>query len=411
MAKYMGITLSGQSLDFLQSGLRTNHLVEIYSAAEGTNSLIDTINTTSLYNVTNDAYGEGIVQTNRLYDSTTEITSLLVNELTNAFIDTRGTIDVSFDDGSSWSTATNNIGDTITSFTGTSSDGGTYKLKLKMTLGSDYNDSDGISRVWATTGSLITARGELCGCGTITDALSIGGSTTSNIENDHCEIWNGTAWSSTGALPRGQRVLAGCGTTSAALSFGGNSTEGKSSHTNIWAGSSWATTTALTLARLGLGGCGTTAAALAFGGDSGANVNRTDKWNGSTWATTGVISRSDRLLSGCGTTTSALNFGGLGDGTITDIWSGSTWATTTSKNYDTYGHGGCGTASDALSILSTSEIWNGSTWTTTSSSTCPRYLASCGITSAALSFGGDFVATTEKWLGVGTQKGFSVKIN
>ena len=94
----MGVTIEGggsSGLGFIDGGLEVDAITELYTAAAGANGLVDVNNTTSVYDVTGDTYGQGVVQTERLYDSATAITSLLVNEITSLFVGTRGTVNVS----------------------------------------------------------------------------------------------------------------------------------------------------------------------------------------------------------------------------------------------------------------------------------------------------------------------------
>jgi hypothetical protein len=426
MAKYMGVTIEGggsSGLGFIEGGLEADAITELYTAAAGANGLVDVNNTTSLYYPTTDVYGEGVVQTERLYDSATAITSLLVNEMTSLFVGTRGTVDVSFDDGNSWSTATNNIGDTITSFTGTSDDGGVYKLKLKFTLGSTYLESGAYG--WTTTSSLNLARRGLVGCGTTAAALSFGGESSGGL-TDRTEIWSGSVWSTTTNYLAENGYLSGCGTTSAALGVGG--AEGAAVNTtDIWLLSSWATTTVLTEAKRSTASSGTTTAALCIGGYTPPPVNTTEKWLLSSWVTTTDLSEIKESPGGCGTTAAALCVGGTTDGgtttlNTTEIWLLSSWATTTDLLAFKYHAPACGTTAAALSIggltgsnYITTEIWNGSIWATTTDLTVARGQgAGFGTILDALVCGGvapGVTNTCERWINTGIQRGFSAKIN
>ena len=197
--------------EILEYGINSNGMIiELYDTLAGNSGLVDVGNTISNYDTTEDTYGMGIIQTNQLYESTTAITSIKVNENTNSKVGTRGTVDVSFDNGSSWSTASNDMGDTITSFTGTASDGGTYKLKLKLTVGDSYIDC----YAWVTTSSLNAIVYQNSGCGTTSDALSFAGQTGGGVKLTKTEIWSGSSWATTSALNTARRAQTGCGTTS-----------------------------------------------------------------------------------------------------------------------------------------------------------------------------------------------------
>ena len=392
-----------------------NMIVERYSAESGEFGLVDVGNSTSLYDSTNDTYEQGIVQTNILYNSTTEITSLLVEEVTTTKATTQGTVDVSFDAGSSWSTG-KTIGTSITSFTGTAADGSDYKLMLKFNLGSSYGGG-----VWATTGALNVGRNGSIGCGTTADSLVTGGGDPTELNST--EKWNGSSWTTTGVINQARVYLAGCGTTGDALCFGGST----GSLANVdssekWSGSSWATTGALTETKRNVVGCGITAAALCFGGNSGGEITTSEKWTGS-WATTTAITETRRSHAGCGTTAAALLFGGFqgaSNSKDTEKWNGSSWATTTSLiSGGGEAPAGCGTTGDALCFggnagTAITEKWNGSSWSTTTSLTTSKYWAAgCGTTAAALSISNENSSTTtEKWsYPVANHLGFAAKIN
>jgi hypothetical protein len=414
--------------EILEYGINSNGMIiELYDTLAGNSGLVDVGNTISNYDTTEDTYGMGIIQTNQLYESTTAITSIKVNENTNSKVGTRGTVDVSFDNGSSWSTASNDIGTEITDFTGTSDDSGTYKLKLKMTLGSDYLESSGF--VWASTSALNTARATLAGFGTTFASLCVAGH--SGALTNKNEIWNGSSWATTSNYSISVYALFGCGTTSDGLGFGGYPSSPGTAATYIWGGSSWATTTALTAYRYFHAGCGTTLAALCFGGDlaAGTYSNTTEKWGGSSWVTTSAMVSGQSYPAGCGTTSNALTCGGESGvnlrNTRTQIWNGSTWASTSSSSQNKRSGFNVGTTSAALyfggwsnGFTDRTEIWSGSSWSTTTSYITSRYeLSGSGNASAALNFAGnqtpDYSKSnlTQLWLGLGKQKGFSVKIN
>jgi large repetitive protein len=424
----MALTILGLAVNDILSikkrGIGADGFVsEIYSAAAGEAGLIDTTNTTGIYISAIDCYGQGVVQTNKLYHSDTAITTLKVNDIRKGTVATGATVDVSFDDGSSWSTATNQMNTNITSFTGTASDGSTYKLKLKFTLGSTYDSATDFA--WVTTSSGNVVKGSGAGFGTTSDALCFGGYSAYPGESNSTEKWSGSSWVTTTNMTEATVYLAGCGITSAGLCFGGDTgADIKVSATYKWTGSTWSTTPALTEVKGATpGGCGTTSAALCVAGNSGTAVDTTEKWTG-TWATTTVLTNATNYHTACGTTTAALQFGGNtgANSNQTNKWSGSIWATTTALNTAKAELSSCGTTSAALCIggiqplvTAVTEKWDGSTWATTTSLTkTMQGHSGCGTTTAALSmFGhtGAYSVQTERWLGTGLQKGFAAKIN
>jgi len=418
--KLQGFELTEVSKAYsIGAGVSSDGLIyELYTAAAGSKGLIDTVNTTAVYDSDEDSYGEGVIQTNQLFETDTAITSLIVEDLSRGNAPHRASLDVSFDNGSTWATG-KSLGSRIQNFTGTSSDGGTYKLKLKLTLGTTYD-----SYTWVTTGSLNQARCDLAGCGTVSAALVFGGYYTDILSTT--EKWSGSSWATSGSLNTARMAFGGCGTSSSALSVGGYSTTYLST-TEVWSGSAWATSVGLNQARHSLRVVGTTSAALSLGGWTESAVSTTEKWNGSSWTNTTSLLVIKRSMGVAGTSTNALCFGGdthlSAHLNSTDIWDGSVWATTGALNAVKSEMAGCGTTSNALCFggadaadyIDITEMWGGSSWaTTTSLNEAKYYVQGCGIYSSALCYGGDsgaVVDTTEKWSGVGNQLGFMAKIN
>ena len=132
-----------------------------------------------------------------------------------------------------------------------------------------------VVEAWSSSGSLVTARKYLGGCGTQTAALAFGGKTTANTAST--EEYNGSGFSAGGDLVNARRYLAGCGTQTAALAFGGSITA-KVGNTEEYDGSSWSEQTDLSTVRAGLAGAGIQTAGLAFGGStpSGAPFSTMD---------------------------------------------------------------------------------------------------------------------------------------
>jgi len=418
--KYMGVELERTAFEPKNSGLDSESIVELYTEETGKFGLVFRDSDSIPYSEDYKSYGQGVLETNILYESTTLINKLVIQELTNKAISSKGTVDISFDGGNSYSTG-KIVNSIISSFSGTNSDDGTYKLKLKFSLGSDYNSGN---NAWCITASLNEAKSGLGGCGTISSALCMGGSTGAFL--DTTEIWNGSSWSTTSALNDSKDALASCGNSSTALCFGGNNGT-YSDASEIWDGSSWVTTSALNEGKISLAGCGTVSNALCFGGYTSTGfADTTEIWNGSSWSTTSALKEVKCQLAGCGTVSNALCFGGFSATAIntTEIWNGSSWSTTSSLNAARANLSGCGNTSDALSfggettsfpwIVDTTEIWNGFSWSTTSALNEIRSrLAGCGTTSSALAFGAlsDSIDTTERWFTTGCQLGFSVDIN
>jgi len=420
--RYMGVDLGSLSVDFPDAGMEPDRIVEEYTSEGGESDLVDLDNTTAHYDATANSYNEGLIQTKRLYYSEAPIFKLVINEITSHSISSRGVVDVSFDDGVSWSSG-KSLGEVLESFSGTSDDSGVYKLKLRFNLSGVYST---ILGSWVTASSMNEARVDLAGCGTAIAALAFGGGTGAVVDSN--EIWNGSSWSVTGSLNTAREYLSGCGTTSAALSMGGY-TGAVSSVVERWNGTTWTNTTAMNVARYGAGGCGTVSSALCMGGYGTSHYASVEKWNGSAWATTGGLSMNTarRYLSGCGNASEALAFGGSSVASPVGLseverWNGSSWVTTNGLSQSRYSPASCGSVSLAFcmggyygGVLDSTERWGGSSWSTTTSLVASRSgVAGCGTTTAALAFGGTtggVYAGTERWYSVGNQLGFSVSIN
>ena len=155
-----------------------------------------------------------------------------------------------------------------------------------------YNSTDGklrglgILNAWASSGSLISARGFVSHTGTQTASLLAGGLSPAPSYFSASEEYNGSGWSTGGSLPAGTYALSSAGTQTAALVFGGaNSSDTKQSTTYTYNGTSFSTTpNSLNTARDQLSGGGTQTSALAVGGRvTSAVVTNMEEWNGSSW--------------------------------------------------------------------------------------------------------------------------------
>jgi hypothetical protein len=159
-----------------------------------------------------------------------------------------------------------------------------------------YNSTSNVWKVeeattagaWATGNNMNTARKQLAGAGTQTEALAFGGANPPSVMLGSTEEYNGTSWTSnpTG-LNTARRGLEGCGIQTAALAFGGelNPQPTNSSSTEEYDGSTWTSNpTGLNTARANLGGGGTQTAALAFGGGPSI-TGATEEYNGTSWTT------------------------------------------------------------------------------------------------------------------------------
>jgi hypothetical protein len=151
---------------------------------------------------------------------------------------------------------------------------------------SDTFKSVVVNEAWASSGSLISARGFVSHTGTQTASLLAGGLSPAPTYFSASEEYNGSGWSTGGSLPAATYALSSAGTQTAALVFGGaNSSDTKQSTTYTYNGTSFsATPNSLNTARDQLSGGGTQTSALAVGGRvSSAVVTNMEEWNGSSW--------------------------------------------------------------------------------------------------------------------------------
>jgi len=431
----------GEQSLLLGSGTNSSGIIsELYTSQDGETGLVDLENSTSVYDEENSSYGQGIVQTKKLYHSDIEIEKLFLDEITKLCISTKALVDISFDDGNTWD-INNLLNQDIISFS-CNPDGGVYKLKLKFNLGSDYT----IGGTWTTTSNLNTVRYWLAGFGTTSNALSFGGGLNIPIIeliyiplSHTTEKWNGFSWATTGSLNTAKSALGGSGTTTLGLAYGGDTGSGGvvlvTNETEKWNGFSWATTGSLNTGRYGLSGCGSGTNHLCFGGsltDTLSPMENVEKWSGFSWSTTSSLINRITLSSGCGTTSAALRICGAGVGTgaggasgyknTTECWNGSVWTTSSSLSESKCVLAATGTTTSALcvggyytSAFDTTEIFNGSVWTTTSSLTVAKTNpAACGSISDALCIGADvgiLTDLTEIWSHRGNQLGIFCLLN
>jgi hypothetical protein len=264
------------------------------------------------------------------------------------------------------------------------------------------NSTNLIGMVWMTAPALNSPRHQMGAAGSISSAIAWSGFTGAAGSTVN-EKWSGSSWATTTSFPVNKVGVAYCGTVDNALSIGGGtSSTAYTTDTYIWGSNAWATTSALAVTKIDASGCGSITAALCCGGYSAAGgTAHVQLWNGSSWATTTVLP-SSKYRAGCvGSATSALSFGGYTNLSTTFLWNGSTWASTSTMVNGRSYVGTAGDPSNALAYGGTTgsnvnytEQWNGSSWSTTSSLNNAHYSVGVGITSAAMSIGGSTIAST-----------------
>ena len=240
-----------------------------------------------------------------------------------------------------------------------------------------YNSTTGSIRglaivsAWASSGSMITARGYGAANGTQTASLYTGGLEPGGTYYSNTEEYNGSGWSTGGALPTQNYAAGSAGTQTAALFFGGsNNPGGITVNTYTYNGSSWtATPNSLNLGRDYICGTGTQTSALAYCGrvtsPSLAAVTNFEEWNGSSWTALTAAPTAVALTMGNGPETAAFFASG-------------------------------GTNNGGPPYLSTTQEFNGSTLSAGGNVNTGRSAGgAAGDSSAGLIFGGDVGGTSQ----------------
>lgn len=174
---------------------------------------------------------------------------------------------------------------------------------------------------------MLTAREALAGSGIATDALSIGGNSSSGDTLKTVESFNNYTWSVKPDMNTGRSYHAATGVADATLVLGNMPASGTSEFFN---GTAWAVGGLSTTSRYGLAMIGVYNDALAFGGYNNTTyIPTTESYNGTAWSAGGDLNSARGYLAGAGTSTTALAFGGY-DGTstldTTESYDGTTWS-------------------------------------------------------------------------------------
>ena len=151
---------------------------------------------------------------------------------------------------------------------------------------SDAHTEEWNGTSWSNKADMNTARSENAGAGTVTAALSIGGTPSYPTATAVVEQWNGSAWTEITDLNTARNDLGGLkggGTITDTLVFGGidRSVPAVYANTESWNGTSWTETTDLNTARYGASGSGTPSGAIYAGGNTGpTSVATTEEFTG-----------------------------------------------------------------------------------------------------------------------------------
>ena len=280
--------------------------------------------------------------------------------------------------------------------------------------------------VWASGGSLNTARTGVGGGAVGTQTASITGGGNTSGATAVSEQYNGTSWTETNDLNIARYDFQKFGTSTAALHCGG---EGLSSPpypqttaalVESWNGSSWTETTDMPAAKRNGGGAGTSTSGLVYGGNATPAAPRTAasyEWDGSSWTAGGDMNTTRRYFGSYGTQTAAQAVSGDTPPYATQVeqYNGSSWTEIAEINTARAAVAGNGTTTSALvyggnngSIRAFTESWDGSSWTEVADlATAVQYHGSGGANNlSGLSFGGGTpsnTSATEEWSFSGVQ--------
>ena len=162
-----------------------------------------------------------------------------------------------------------------------------------------YNNSIGVLKgyqlsaaSWAAGGNMSTARFQIAGAGTQTEALGFGGNVGLNVVTAATEEYNGSAWTGGGNLGTARRDFGGVGTQTAGLAFGGN-TAGVNTPTTAteeYNGTAWTAGGNLPTGKSNMGAAGTQTAGLSFGGAIPGIVATTEEYTGAGQIVTKTVS-------------------------------------------------------------------------------------------------------------------------
>ena len=318
-------------------------------------------------------------------------------------------------DGTNWTTVANmntarqgmgSFGDSSTA-TGT---GGTTGSNSTAT-----ETWDGTS--WSTSpATLATARAFYgdCGCGSSTNGIVAGGSSTATVAiteeyNKSTNTITAAAWGTGGAMNTGRSLMGSFGTRTAAVGVAGlkNPYATYSNDTEKYDGTSWTASGNYPQSIYSVGSAGTSTAGLAFGGHlpGPSSSNTTCEFDGSTWTAQGSpgnVPVSGGYSNGFGTQTAAI--ANLPGASTTIAYDGSSWTAYGSPGnmntgrLDGYGQNGTSTAGLVVAgrtapgptNTTNTEEWNGSTWSASGAyPTAMVFVQSNGTQTAAAGAGGD----------------------
>jgi hypothetical protein len=283
-----------------------------------------------------------------------------------------------------------------------------------QTVSTDPAASIIASGTWASGGDINTARANMAGSGTTSNAaLVFAGYVTDYLALT--ESYNGTSWTEVNDLNTARYRPSSSGTQTAALCFNGEATPGNVALNESWNGTSWTETGDLNTARVSSYGIGTQTSALSFGGSAPPYTGATEEWNGSTWTELNDLNTARADLSGAGTATAGLAMAGEstpGKVAFTELWNGTSWTEVNDMPAASFGSWAMGTQTGALiyggnnaasTPISTTLSFDGTNWSVVNSLSTAAYQNAGGVggtNTNAISVGGNtpsVTAATEEW--------------
>jgi len=269
---------------------------------------------------------------------------------------------------------------------------------------------------WATSGSLNTARRNICGCGTQTAALGAAGYDGASRPapqfglSKETESYNGTSWTEVNDLGLARYKAAMGGSSTSAILFGGTEPGESPSYlarTDKWNGSNWTVVNSMNTGRQDLGGFGASSTAvIAYGGNPGTPPDASytvESYNGTNWTTVNDMgTRRFRCIGGAGTQTAGFIVAGNSEPSVTsncELWNGTNWTETTNLPGPARFNSTAGLQTSAITFGGSAPYgfggadtatWDGSGWTTVGDMNEGRQGMGQGAANntAAVAFGG-----------------------
>ena len=200
----------------------------------------------------------------------------------------------------------------------------------------DTEQWDGSS--WTEVNDMNTARSRMASSqyGSVTAAITTGGSTTNPNYSSAVELYDGSSWSETTEMNTTRRTHFGSGiSTSTIISSGQHPPGANTVNAETWNGSAWTEVANVNTARNSGGSSGVSnTSSLIFGGNAPPGSAKTEDWDGSSWTEVGDLANTEYDHDGAGTAGDAFSAGGNGYETRTEEWTTAFTPTTLQKTVE-----------------------------------------------------------------------------